>query len=36
MPHEATEPLLTFGQKAVGIRFNHAKGEVFNEVDTAK
>jgi hypothetical protein len=34
MPHEALEPKLTFGQK--GIRFNHAKGEVFNEVDTAK
>ena len=36
MPHEALEPKLSFGQKAVGIRFNHARGETYNEVDTAK
>ena len=26
----------TFGQKAVGINFNHAEGETFSAVDRAK
>lgn len=29
-------PILTFGQKAVGINFNHAQGETFSAVDRAK
>lgn len=27
---------LTFGQKAVGLTFNHGEGEIFMAVDTAK
>ena len=30
------EQELTFGQKLVGIRFNHAEGQVKNDVDKAK
>lgn len=36
MPHEAQEPKLTFGQKAVGLSFNHAKGVTRSMVDTTK
>ena len=27
---------LTFGQKAVGLKFNHATGDLHNDVDKAK
>lgn len=27
---------LTFGQKAVGLKFNHAQGNLFNDVEKAK
>lgn len=27
---------LTFGQKAVGINFNHGEGEIFEQVNKAK
>lgn len=27
---------LTFGQKAVGLKFNHATGNLFNDVEKAK
>lgn len=30
------EQELTFGQRLVGIRFNHAEGQVKNDVDKAK
>jgi hypothetical protein len=29
-------PELTFGQKAVGLTFNHGEGEIFTAVNTAK
>jgi hypothetical protein len=29
-------PELTFGQKAVGLTFNHGTGEIFEQVDRAK
>ncbi len=30
------EKNLTFGQKAVGLTFNHGEGDIFNAVDLAK
>lgn len=27
---------LTFGQKAVGLSFNHGEGDIFTQVNTAK
>ena len=31
-----TQTELTFGQKAVGLTFNHGEGEIFIAVNTAK
>ncbi len=30
------KPTLTFGQKAVGLTFNHGEGEIFTQIQEAK
>ena len=31
-----TAPVLTFGQKAVGLSFNHGEGTIFDQIQHAK